>query len=138
VAASKLRNFVFVTGALMTAAVVQAQQPSQSPKSSSTAASAPTASQTTQKPAANQPAKTAPAQTQTDPSPVLIRDARNAGFRPEHIRGTLMFCRTAKELGSNFPVRTCYNETQTRIKIEEYQAERNQLNGMHGNGVTGN
>lgn len=113
--ASRLLVFVFVSGALMAGAIAQAQQKSQSPK-----------------PAA------AATQKAVDPSPTLLRDARNAGFRPEHIRGALMFCRTEKELGSNFPVRTCYNEAQVKIKIEEYQVERNQLNGMHSNGLRGN
>jgi hypothetical protein len=143
--ASRSHSFLFVTGALMmAAAVAQAQQPQQS-SNSATAAAAPTAaaSQPAQKAAdtkaaAAQPAKTASAQKTDDPSPTLIRDAANAGFRLEHIRGNVMFCRTATELGSNFPVRTCYNEEQTKIKIEEYRTERNQLEEMHSNGLKGN
>lgn len=79
-----------------------------------------------------------PPQKAADPSPTFLRDASNAGFRPERIRGVLMFCRTAKELGSNFAVRTCYNEEQTKIKIEEYQAERNELEHANPLPVRGN
>lgn len=122
----RLRVFVFVTGALMAGAIAQAQQPAQSSKAA--AAKSPAA----------QPLKTAAAQKPADPSPTLLRDAANAGFRPEHIRGTVMFCRTATELGSNFPVRTCYNEEQVKIKIEEYQRQRNQLDQLHSNGLRGN
>lgn len=144
--ASRLRTFLFVTGALtMVGSVVQAQQPQQSSNSTTAAtASAPAASQPSQtaagtKAAAAQPAKTASAQKASDdPSPTLIKDAASAGFRLEHIRGNVMFCRTATELGSNFPVRTCYNEEQTKIKIEEYRTERNQLEEMHSNGLHGN
>ena len=64
-----------------------------------------------------------------------MKDARNAGFKPEKIRGSLMFCRTAVELGSNFPVRTCYNAQQVTQKIQEYQTERNQLQQMHNTGM---
>ncbi len=145
--ASRLRIFLFVTGALTAAAAIaQAQQAqhSSNPTSAAAAATAPAASHPAQKAAdakasATQPAaKGVSAQSAEDPSPTLIRDAANAGFRPEHIRGTVMFCRTATELGSNFPVRTCYDEEQTKIKIAEYQAERNQLEQMHSNGVRGN
>jgi hypothetical protein len=66
---------------------------------------------------------------------LLIRDARNAGFKPENIRGNRMFCRTATELGSSFPVRTCYNEDQVKIKIQEYQAQRNQMEAAHNLGM---
>lgn len=128
--ASGLRTFVFVTGALMVGAIAQAQQPSQASKTTTAAASTPAASQPTAKSAADSKA--------ADPSATLLRDAANAGFKPEHIRGSLMFCRTATELGSNFPVRTCYNEEQVKIKIEEYRTERNQLEGMHSNGLKGN
>lgn len=77
--------------------------------------------------AAFAPAQRSAGQQAAAPSPVLLRDARNAGFTPENVRGALMFCRTAKELGSNFQVKTCYNEDQVKRKIEEYQAERNEL-----------
>ena len=77
--------------------------------------------------AALAPARPTSAQQAAAPAPVLLRDAANAGFKPENIRGTLMYCRIAKELGSNFPVKTCYNEDQVKLKIQEYQAERNEL-----------
>ena len=94
-------------------------------------AAAPSASQPAQATAADSKAADTPAAdaaaAQKQADEVLLRDASNAGFKPENIRGTRMFCRTATELGSNFPVRTCYNEEQVRIKIQEYQAERNEL-----------
>ncbi|HEX5209351.1 MAG TPA: hypothetical protein VFW10_16370 [Steroidobacteraceae bacterium] len=76
-----------------------------------------------------QPAKVASAAQKPveDPAAVLLKDAANAGFKPEHIRGNLMFCRTTTEVGSRFPVRTCYDEDHVRAKIQEYQAQRDQL-----------
>lgn len=121
--ASGLRASVVLACALLVGATAQAQQPAQ--KAAATAAKA-------------EPVTTAAAQKPADPSPVLLRDAQNAGFRLEHVRGVVMFCRTAKELGSNFAVRTCYDEQQTKIKIQEYQAQRNQLGEMHSNGTSGN
>jgi len=122
--ASRLRTFMFVMGALLAGAIAQAQQPAP-------AASQPAAT----KAAAAQPVKTAAAQKPADPSPQLIKDAANAGFRLEHIRGVAMFCRTAVELGSNFPVRTCYDEDQVKIKIQEYAAQRNQMEQAHSTGL---
>ena len=138
--ASRLRTFVFVTGALMAGAIVQAQQPAQSSIPAASAAATTAASQSRKttsdsKAAGTQPIKTATAQKPADSNARLIRDARNAGFRPEMIRSTQMFCRTAVELGSNFPVRTCYDTDQVKIKIQEYQTQRNQLEQMHSTGL---
>jgi len=121
--------------ATMAAAVALAQQaPSSSPTTQP-------AAQPAQKTAADSKA-TAPAAAaaaaQKKAADQLIRDARNAGFKPQKVGGNLMFCRTATELGSSFPVRTCYNEDQVRIKIQEYQAQRQQLEGMHSSGMVTN
>jgi hypothetical protein len=77
-------------------------------------------------------AAASPTQKSADPSAVLLRDAANAGFRPEHIRGSLMFCRTTTEVGSRFPVRTCYDEDHVKVKIQEYQAQRNEMQAHRG------
>ncbi len=127
--------------ATMAAALAQAQQPSQASKATAPAvtSSSAAASQPARKPAdtksSARPVKTAAAQNAADSSPQLVRDARNAGFKPETIRGNLMFCRTAIELGSSFPVRTCYDKDQVKIKIHEYQTERNELEQQHNLGM---
>lgn len=81
-------------------------------------------------------AKAAEAQKKADEA--FLRNARNAGFKPQRVRGNLMFCQTAAETGSNFPVKTCYSEYQVRIKLEEYEAQRQQLEGMHSSGMVTN
>ena len=106
------------------AAGQQAAAPSASPPAQATAADS--------KAADTQAANAAAAQKKEED--LLVRDARNAGFKPEMIRGNRMFCRTATELGSSFPVRTCYDEEQVKIKIQEYQAERNQMQANHNLG----
>jgi len=126
---SVFRGAILFVACAMTAAVLaQAQQ---APKDSKPAASAASASA----PAVNQSAtdskdkaiKGASAQKAADDSAVFLRDVANAGFKPEHVRGNLMYCRTTTEIGSNFPVKTCYNDEQVRVKISEYQAERMEM-----------
>jgi hypothetical protein len=120
---------LFLASATMAVGLAQAQQPAQGSKPAAQAA-APTSanSQSAQK-------TTAAAQKLVDPNAQLIKDARNAGFKPMMIRGTQMFCRTAIELGSSFPVRTCYDADQVKIKIHEYAEQRNQLEQMHSTGL---
>ena len=133
---SRLHMGLLAACATMAAAVALAQQaPSSSPTTQPAAQSA-------QKTAADSKATASAAATaaaaQKKAEDQLIRDARNAGFKPQKVGGNLMFCRTATELGSSFPVRTCYNEDQVRIKIQEYQAQRQQLEGMHSSGMVTN
>ncbi|HZT01013.1 MAG TPA: hypothetical protein VFA39_01970 [Steroidobacteraceae bacterium] len=132
---SRLHMGLLAACAAMAAAVALAQQaPSSSPTTQPAAQSA-------QKAAADSKAAApaaAAAAAQKKAADQLIRDARNAGFKPQKVGGNLMFCRTATELGSSFPVRTCYNEDQVRIKIQEYQAQRQQLEGMHSSGMVTN
>ena len=140
---SSLRVLPFAVAALLIGAVAQAQQPEQrqqaqlgpkpatavQPSAAPASTSAPSAAKGNV--SAAQPIKTAAAQSSAGPSAQLVKDARDAGFKPAHVRGTLMFCRTAIELGSNFPVKTCYNEQQVTVKIQEYQTQRNQLRSGH-------
>jgi hypothetical protein len=134
---SRLHKVMFAACATMAAALALAQQaPSTSPATAQ--ANTQAAAQPAQKTAADskgadaQAADAAAAKKKADE--VLLRDARNAGFKPEMIRGNRMFCRTATELGSSFPVRTCYDEEQVKIKIQEYQAQRNQMQANHNLG----
>lgn len=130
---------LFLVCATTAAVLAQAQQPPKDSKAapqaaaSSTSATAPSAHES----AADSKAKGAQSATKvaslvTDPSAVLLRDAADAGFKLEHIRGNPMFCRTATELGSRFPVRTCYGEEQVKIKIQQYQTERSELRAHGG------
>jgi hypothetical protein len=136
--ASRLRIPVLVTAGLFVGAIAQAQQPSASSGPTTAAAQSPAAaaSQPAQKAAVAKPTearstRAASAHEPADASAQFLREASNAGFKPTTVRGAPMFCRTAVELGSNFPVRTCYNEEQTKVKIQEYEAQRNQLRQGH-------
>lgn len=135
---SRLHKVMFAACATMAAALALAQQaPSTSP--ATTQATTQAAAQPAQKTAADskaadvQAANAVAAKKKADEA--FLRDVRNAGFKPETIRGNQMFCRTATEIGSNFPVRTCYNEEQVRIKIQEYQAQRNEMRAAHNIGM---
>jgi hypothetical protein len=119
----------------MAAVLAQAQQPTPISNAAAKAATPPARAtlQTAHdgagaaKPQAAPPAVTPTAAQPADSDAQLVRDARDAGFRVTSVRGSLMFCRLAVELGSNFPVRTCYNSQQVRTKIQEYRTQRNQL-----------
>ena len=76
-------------------------------------------------------ARSAAAKKTADAAAILVRDARNAGFTAENINGAQMFCRLDTELGSRFLVKTCYDELQVRIKIEQYRTQRNELEAIH-------
>ena|SRR5579883_1243270 len=139
--ACKLRKLVlFLASATLATVLAQAQQPSQGSQApaqvaaSSKPATSPSAGKAALASDSASAKAAASAKKPADPDAQLIKDARNAGFKPEMIRGTQMFCRTAVELGSHFPVRTCYDEDQVKIKIHEYQTERNQLEQMHNLG----
>ena len=122
---SRSRRALFTVCAAMAAAVALAQQATNT--SQTTQSAAQSAQKTAADSKATAPAAANAAAAQKKADDILIRDARNAGFKPENIRGNRMFCRTATELGSSFPVRTCYDEDQVKIKIQEYQAQRNQM-----------
>ncbi|HZT01017.1 MAG TPA: hypothetical protein VFA39_01990 [Steroidobacteraceae bacterium] len=133
---SVFRGAILFVACAMTAAVLaQAQQAPKDSKPAAAAAASAASAASASAPAVNQSAtdskdkaiKEASAQKAADDSAVFLRDVANAGFKPEHVRGTLMYCRTTTEIGSNFPVKTCYNEEQVRVKISEYQAERMEM-----------
>ena len=128
-AVSRLGTLLVATGALIVGTGVRAQQ---SPTVPATAAGV-VASSAGQKAAPDKaaPEQSAAAKRAADAAAVLVRDARNAGFTAENINGTQMFCRLDTELGSRFLVKTCYDELQVRIKIEQYQTQRNELEAIH-------
>lgn len=117
---------LFAAGALIVGAGAHARQSSTAPAAAATSAAA-------QKgvPDKAAAAQSAAAKRAADAAAVLVRDARNAGFTAENINGTQMFCRLDTELGSRFLVKTCYDELQVRIKIAQYQTQRNELEAIH-------
>ena len=126
---SRLSTLLVATGALIVGADVRAQQSTTVPAPAAGVA----ASSAGQKAVADKvaAAQSAAAKRAADAATVLVRDARNAGFTAENINGTQMFCRLDTELGSRFLVKTCYDELQVRIKIEQYQTQRNELEAIH-------
>lgn len=127
-AVSRLGTLLVATGALIVATGVRAQQSAAPATAPNGAASSPGQKAVADKVAA---AQSAAARRAADAAAVLVRDARNAGFTAENINGTQMFCRLDTELGSRFLVKTCYDELQVRIKIQQYQTQRNELEAIH-------
>ena len=128
----RLGTLLLVAGALIVGTSVEAGQSATAPAASASEVASPAA----QKPMADKATaarstKSAAAKKGVDLAAVLIRDARNAGFTAENVGGTQMFCRLEAELESRFLVKTCYDEVQVRIKIEQYRTERNELEAIH-------
>ena len=131
-AISRLNTLLFVATALAAWAGAQAQQSSTAPAAASNPAASSTSHKAvTDKAIATQSAGSAAAKRAADADAVLIRDARNAGFTAENINGARMFCRLDDETGSRFLVKTCYDELQVRIKIDQYRTQRNELEAIH-------
>lgn len=131
---SRLHKVLFAACATVAAALALAQQAPNTAQSTAQSAAQPAQKAPADaKATAASAATTAAAQKKADEA--FLRDVRNAGFKPETIRGNQMYCRTATEIGSSFPVRTCYNEDQVKIKIQEYQAQRNEMQAAHNIGM---
>lgn len=128
-AVSRLRTLLFAAGALVVGAGAQAGQSSTAPAAAASVAAASAGQKAVADKAAA--AQSAAAKKAADAAAILVRDARNAGFTAENIHGAQMFCRLDTELGSRFLVKTCYDELQVRIKIEQYQTQRNELEAIH-------
>lgn len=129
-AVSRLATLLCAAGMLMVGTGAQAWQSSTAPTAAPSAVASSSASaqktEADKAAAARSAAKKAAAA-----AAILIRDARNAGFTAENINGAQMFCRLDTELGSRFLVKTCYDELQVRIKIEQYRTQRNELEAIH-------
>ena len=127
-AASRLGTLLCAAGMLMVGAGAQAWQSSTAPA----AVPGVVAPSSAQKPGADKGAAArSAAKKAADAAAILVRDARNAGFTAENVNGAQMFCRLDTELGSRFLVKTCYDELQVRIKIEQYRTQRNELEAIH-------
>lgn len=131
-AGSRLSTLLFMASALAVWAGAQARQSATAPAAASSAvASSTTQKAVADKATATQSPESAAAKKAADAAAQLIRDARNAGFTAENINGAQMFCRLDTELGSRFLVKTCYDELQVRIKIDQYRTQRNELEAIH-------
>lgn len=142
---SKLR-FLVVSGVMMALTIsAHAQQAAQGTKGGSQAAPADrpmtTSRQALRPPAQGKaeaqpvaPAKGSPpvSTAKTDPSAQLTKAARLAGFEPHTRHGVTLYCKSEVELGSAFPVKTCYDAIQMKIKLGQYQTERDQLRQARG------
>lgn len=131
-AASRSSTLLVMAAALAVGVSAQARQSSTAPATTPSAVASSTSGKAvTDKAAPIQAARTAAEKKAAEAAAVLVRDARNAGFTAENINGAVMFCRLDTELGSRFLVKTCYDELQVRIKIQQYQTQRNELEAIH-------
>ena len=67
----------------------------------------------------------------------LLREARDDGFKPVTRHNVTLYCKSEIIVGSAFPVHTCYNADRLKVVLEQYRAERMQLQQMHSSGMQG-
>lgn len=133
-----LLTSVFVAGA--TARAQQQPSPNSTPAaraaiSKARETSPPARSTASTKATAHRPIKVTAARTPPLPSPMFVERARKVGFTLEHVRGVLLFCRTARGTGSRIPVTDCYRQEEMKLKLEAHDFDRNQLSDQMSNGA---
>src|SRR5512146_2768828 len=143
--ASKSRMALATAVLLAAAAVGQAQQP-EAQKAEARQATQPgaAASAAANGKAAGSSAAQSPASAQSSVaaqapasglSAELIKEARDDGFKPVTRHDVTLYCKSEIEVGSRFPIHTCYNEDRLKVVLQQYRAERMQLEQMHSGGM---
>jgi len=123
-------TFLLALLALTGCAGALAQQPS--PQNTSPASSTASAAPTTT------PTSAASASSTASTPPATARDvakrAKNVGFTPETHKGVTLYCKYGEtQLGTRFPTKkTCYNEDQIVVMIEQLEQQKNALSHPMG------
>ncbi len=63
----------------------------------------------------------------SDPSPEMLKKARQEGFKPKKRNGVTQFCRTDATLGTRFESETCYDQEHMEMLVQQREDQRNQL-----------
>lgn len=131
-----------LTGGTMQA---YAQQPPEAAKPAPTAPAADAAASAASTAAAASPS----AATQTPaapaaaasaaPSAETLKQARQAGFRPQLVKGVTVYCREDANLGTRFATKKCLNEAQLKSTLEQRRDVRDAMQqpGACGAGCSG-
>jgi hypothetical protein len=137
--------FGFTIAALIgIAAPSYAQQPAPPPTSTSGTQTASPASSSAA-PAAAPPVITVTPTTVTtpasddakNPSPDIVKKAKQAGYRAKLRKGKTVFCKEETEIGSHFSSENCINEEQLTLALDRQQAQRDQLTNHTCTGCSG-
>ena len=124
------------------AAVGHAQQTQQAEKTPR-AAGAATATSSTATAASKSPAAPSEAKSPTDTqgddsglSSAQLKEARDDGFKPVTRGKATLYCKSEVLVGTAFPMHICYNADRLKVEMQQEEAERMQLQQMHGGGMS--
>jgi flagellar motor protein MotB len=130
---------LFASLLLVAAVPCGAQSPASATTDKSAASSAAPASSTatssaTAAPAAGTDSTAAaskPAGSETkaseEPSPELVKQARQEGFKPKKRNGVTQFCQTSAQMNTHFLSETCVDEAHLKMLVEQREDQRNQM-----------
>ena len=122
------------------AAVGHAQEAQQqkTPQSANAAAATSAATPVAAKPAVDAPKSSADTRSaDSGLSSDLLKEARDDGFKPVKRGETTLYCKSEIIVGSSFPVHTCVDSDHLKLTLEQYRAQRMQLEQMHSGGLQG-
>jgi hypothetical protein len=83
------------------------------------------------------PLAAAVANASADPSPDVLKKARNLGYKPEHHNGTTLFCKSVSEIGSRFPTKQCIDENSLDAVIEKQRQQQDLMSAKPCGGNCG-
>lgn len=123
-----------LTIALLSAAVFsQAQQSKTTSHATAATATAKVTADASAHPAAQKSA--AAVAVDVGLTPEMLREAQDEGLKPVTRHKVTFYCKSEIIVGSAFPIRTCYNEDQLKVVLQQHQTERMQLQQMHSGGL---
>jgi hypothetical protein len=76
-------------------------------------------------------------QASESPPADLVKQAREAGFKPEVRNGVTVFCWNDADIGSRLSTKKCVREAQLRVILDRRQAQRDALQTVPTAGVAG-
>ncbi len=66
-----------------------------------------------------------------------LKEARDDGFKPVTRGSATLYCKSEIMIGSAFPMHICYNADRLKIVMQQQEAQRMQMEQMHGSGLQG-
>jgi hypothetical protein len=112
----------------------QAQQPQAATSAAMSSSSAAAAKATTGAASATKSSVNTGA-SDSGPSEAQLKEARDDGFKPVTRGSATLYCKSEILVGSSFPMHICYNADRLKIVMQQQEAERMQLQQMHGGGL---
>ncbi len=119
------------------AAIGQAQDAQKAPQAAATAASTTATGSTTSGAASATKSSSNTQASNAGLSAAQLKEARDDGFRPVTRGSATLYCKSEILVGSAFPMHICYNADRLKVVMQQQEAQRMQLQQMHGAGMAG-